>query len=77
MLILFNNNNNNNNNIQHVHSACTSGVYREGSGLQPPPKCFKKLKNYFKRMLYFNDALCLIRICVQRQIVLGHSVNEI
>jgi hypothetical protein len=42
-----------------------------------PPKYFKKLKNYFKRLLYFNGALCLFRICVQRQIVLGHTVNEI
>jgi hypothetical protein len=29
------------------------GVYRGGepSELQPPPKCFQKLKNYFKLML--------------------------
>jgi hypothetical protein len=46
------------------------------SGLQLPHKYFKKLKNYFKRMLYFNGALYLFRICVQRQIVLGHFVNE-
>jgi hypothetical protein len=47
----------------------------EGSslvGYSPLPKCFKKLKNYFKHLLYFNGALCLFRICVQRQIVLGH-----
>jgi hypothetical protein len=56
----------------------SSGVYRRvPSDLQPPyPKCFKKLKNYFKHMLYFNGTLCLFRICVQRQAVLRHSINE-
>jgi hypothetical protein len=37
--------------------------------MPPSPEMFKKLKNYFKRMLYFNGTLCLFRICVQRQTV--------
>jgi hypothetical protein len=60
-------------------TAPDSGVYGGvPSWLQtpPPPKCFKKLKNYFKRLLYFKGALCLYRICVKRQIILGNHVNE-
>jgi hypothetical protein len=46
-----------------VYSTIQWRIYGGGmlSGLQPPPKWFKKLKNYFKHLLYLNGALCFFR----------------
>jgi hypothetical protein len=48
------------------------------SGLQPHRNVLENLKIILNVCyIYFNGALCLFRIRVQRQIVLGHSANEI
>jgi hypothetical protein len=70
----------------HVsRSASATGPRRQwriyGGGLVgyiPSPEFFSKknLKIILKRTLYFNGAICLFRIRVQRRIVLGHSANE-
>jgi hypothetical protein len=47
------------------------------TGLHPPEMFTKNLKIILNvGMLCFNGSLCLFRIFVQRQIVLGYSVNK-